>query len=308
MLKKLSGYTLALIGLTAFFTSSCKKEYEGINSVDSTKIIDYIKQNNLTGMVQDSAKTGFYYQITAPGTGNTFTNSDSVLYNYSIKGLLNGTTYQDFRPNRNYGTYVGYTYNITYATAVKEIPAVVTVMNKLKPGGSARILVPSFLAFGKNGSGDIPSNENLDLTITVYPETEQTKLDDRLIKEFIAAKGLTMIKDPSGVYYSISAVGSGTYAITDNSSIVCNYTGRLKDGTVFDYGTDAPFTLGSGTIEGWTKTLPGKIEKGGKIRMLIPSNMAYGKVGGSIASSLTGIIVPANAILDFDVTISSVTQ
>ena len=307
MLKKLSGYTLALIGLTAFFTSSCKKEYASINNVDSTAITTYIKQNNLTSsMVEDSAKTGFYYQIITPGTGKTFANSDSVLYNYSIKGLDNGVVYQPERPNGNYGTFVGYTYNVTYVSSsvanLVVISAVREVMEKLKPGGSARILIPSYLAFGKNGLGGIPANENIDMTVTVYPETVQWQLDDRLIREFIAAKGLTMIKDPSRIYYSIANVGSGTYPITDNSGIYCNYTLRLRDGLVLDTETDFFGTLGSGgLIAGWTLILPGKLQKGGQMRFIVPSDLAYG------TTTTTGGL-QGNTILDYSITITSVTQ
>ncbi|WP_158798306.1 FKBP-type peptidyl-prolyl cis-trans isomerase [Pedobacter sp. L105] len=302
MLKKLSGFALALIGITAFFTSSCTKSYEGINSVDSTKISTYIKQNNLTSMVEDSAKTGYYYQIVSPGTGKTFVNSDSVLYNYSIKGLDNGTLYLDNRPNGNYNSFVGYTYNIAYQSVSYPILAVRDVMNKLKPGGVARILVPSYQAFGKNGVGSIPGNENIDLTITVYPETNQALLDDRLIREYVAAKGLTMTKDPSGVYYNVAKPGSGTYPITDNSTIYVKYTGMTRDGLVVDSDTtgNTSFTLGSGGLKGWTDVLPGKVQRDGVIRMILPSGLGYG-------TTTSGLINP-NEIIDYNFTIVSVLQ
>jgi len=301
MLKKLSGYILAFAGLTLIFTS-CKKDYESIQSVDSKKITDYIAANNLTGMVEDSAKTGYYYQIVTQGTGDLLKNTDSVLYDGLAKGMENGVTYLSTPSYANLGTFVGYTGSLAYQSVGYSIPAIHDVMLKMRRGAVARILLPSYLAFGKNGAGDVPSNENIDLTITTYPDVSQTVLDDRLIQAFITSKGLTdMKKDPSGVWYSISAAGSGTYPITVNSTIVASYTGRYTDGTVFDSGTDATFDLspGSGIIEGWSKTLPGKLQKDGKIRMLIPSRLAYGTSG-------TGTL-PGNAILDFDVQITSVT-
>ncbi len=303
MLKKLSGYTLALVGLTLIFTS-CKKDYESIQSVDSQKISDYIAKNNLTGMVADSAKTGYYYQIVTQGTGAFLKNTDSVLYNGEIKGMENGTVYSNSsnNGNGNLSTYVGYTSQLNGVT----IPAIREVLLKMIRGGVARILLPSYLAYGKNGSGNIPSNENIDLTITTYPEVTQAERDDKLIQQFIASKGLNMIKDPSGVYYSIAAVGAGTYPITVNSTIETSYTGRLVDGTIFDANTDASLLL-SGTIKGWSLTLPGKLQRDGKIRMLIPSGLAYG------TSSQTGSTtypngIPSNAILDFDLQILSVLQ
>lgn len=299
MLKKLSGYTLALIGLTVLF-ASCKKDYESAQTIDSTKIKAYIAANNLTTMVEDSAKTGYYYQILTPGTGDTYKLTDSVLYSAEAKGLENGTVYIAKPDFYNLGTFVAYTGGVS-ATSTRtglSIPALTDVIKKLKPGGSARILLPSYLAWGRNGSDNIPPNENIDITVTTYADKSQTALDDRLIAEFISTKGLTMTKDPSGVYYSISAVGSGTYPITKYSTFNATYTGRYKDGTVFDSNTDLSFTL-SATIQGWIDVLPGKLEKGGKMRMIIPSRLAYGTTGNGS--------VPANAILDFDIEITSVT-
>lgn len=300
MLKKLSAYTLALLGLTFIF-SSCKKDYESIQSIDTQKISDYISANSLAGMVADSAKTGYYYQIVTQGTtGNFLKNTDSILYDGVVKGMENQTTYFSTTATANLGTYVGYTNYLGYNSVSYSIPAIREVMHKLKRGGTARILLPSYLAFGKNGAGSIPSNENIDLTITTYPDTTQAQLDDRLIQKFISSKGLSMVKDPSGVYYSISAAGSGTYPITSTATVEVSYTARLTDNTVVDSNTDLTIAINS-AIKGWQTVIPGKLERGGKMRMLIPSALAYGTSG-------SGTAIPANAILDFDVEILSVTQ
>jgi len=66
----------------------------------------------------------------------------------------------------------------------------------------------------------------------------------------------------------------------------------LLDGTTFDQQTDASKTgwpLGS-LIAGWQIGLP-LIQKGGKIKLIVPSSLAYG-CGGNL---------PANSILYFDV-------
>lgn len=296
MLKKLSGFTLALLGLTILL-GACKKDYESIQSVNATKIKDFIAKNNLSGMVEDPNKTGYYYQIVTEGTGEAFYNNpDTVLYDGVLKGMENGTTYFNSPVNGNLRTFVGYTNTFNGVN----IPAIRDVMVKLKPGGTARILLPSHLAFGKNGDTDynVPSNENIDLYITTYDENQADR-DDRLIRKFIADKALTMIDDESGVNYSIQAVGEGTDVIDPTSSISVSYTGRLLDGTVFDSSTSASFVL-SGTIQGWIRTIPGKLKKGGKMRLLIPSRLAYGTSGQG------GI--PGNAVLDFDIEILSITN
>ncbi|NRF39345.1 FKBP-type peptidyl-prolyl cis-trans isomerase [Pedobacter foliorum] len=314
MLKKITSYTFILAGL--ILLNSCKKEYESIQSIDDTKIKDYISKNNITDAIEDPDKTGFYYQIITPGTGEFFKadgTADSVLYSLSIKSLLNGTTYYTTSAISNFGTYVGYASVFSYSSNVRlSIPCLRTVLQKLKPGGVARILLPSYLAFGKNGSTalNVPSNENIELTVTTYPQKSQRLLDDKRITDFLASKGLTATKDqPTGVYYSVILPGTGDAPIDVSSSLKINYTGRDLGGTVFDSSTDGTFTTTLlQVISGWEvlKDIPGA-RKGAKIRLFIPSSEAYGTAGSTNAS--TGVVtIPPNACLDFDIEIVDVTN
>ncbi|WP_431293935.1 FKBP-type peptidyl-prolyl cis-trans isomerase [Pedobacter sp. P26] len=294
---------LTLLLATVVF-SSCKKDYDTAQTVDDAAIKAYISKNNLTQMVPDSAKTGFYYQVTNPTDGELFLNTDSVLYDVTVKSMTNGTTYLQSPSNGNLGTYVGYLnsfYQGSLSTSTYNIPALRTAVLKLKPGGTARILLPSYLAFGRNGVGPIPSNENLDFIIKTYPYHKQWLFDDAKIQSFLAAKNLTATKDPSRVYYITNTVGTGTDAISDESTVVYKYTGRFLDGTVFDSSTDGTFsaTFASIYVQGW-KNIVRKYTAGAKFRMIIPSDLAY-KTSGSNA-------IPPNAILDFDIEIVSVTN
>ncbi|WP_432711681.1 FKBP-type peptidyl-prolyl cis-trans isomerase [Pedobacter sp.] len=295
MLKKLTAsYALALFSFIVLL-GSCTKDYEPIEASDETKLQQYIQSNKLT-VEKDS--TGFYYQVLKTGTGNNFTNKDSVLYHATIKSLLNGTTYYTDPANGNFGTYVGYANDFNGYN----IPAIRTAMLALKPGGSVRILLPSYLAFGRNGFAtiNVPSNELIDLVITTMPEQKQSDLDDRLIREFITAKGITnAVKGPGGIYYVIIAPGDAASPINGGSTVTAKYTGRLLDGTVFDSSADGlSFSL-TGVIKGWTKTIP-LINKGGKIRILVPSLEGYGTAGSSP--------IPGNAVLDFDIEVTAVSN
>jgi FKBP-type peptidyl-prolyl cis-trans isomerase FkpA len=74
----------------------------------------------------------------------------------------------------------------------------------------------------------------------------------------------------------------------------------LLNGTVFDGTTTQPisFKLGQ-VISGWQIGIP-LIQKGGKIRLLIPSGLAYGPDGQGP--------IPGNAVLDFDIELLDVTN
>lgn len=103
-----------------------------------------------------------------------------------------------------------------------------------------------------------------------------------------------MKKTASGLLYKVENAGTGD-APKDSDTVVVNYKGTLADGTEFDNsykrGEPLSFRL-DGVIPGWTEGLK-QIKKGGKITLVIPPELAYGKAG------VPGI--PANSTLIFDV-------
>ena len=92
-------------------------------------------------------------------------------------------------------------------------------------------------------------------------------------------------------------VGSGPTAEAGRDLVV-HYVGRLADGTQFDSSRarndPLDFALGAGdVIRGWDEGLPG-MKVGGKRRLTIPPELAYGEHG------LAGVI-PPHATLVFEV-------
>jgi FKBP-type peptidyl-prolyl cis-trans isomerase len=86
-----------------------------------------------------------------------------------------------------------------------------------------------------------------------------------------------IIVTPSGLRYEIVKPGLGEYPKATDT-VTVNYTGKLINGTVFDSsdsrGKPAEFQLDQ-VIAGWTEGIQ-KINKGGKIRLYIPAELAYG--------------------------------
>ncbi|MFH7828908.1 FKBP-type peptidyl-prolyl cis-trans isomerase [Kluyvera chengduensis] len=110
--------------------------------------------------------------------------------------------------------------------------------------------------------------------------------------KFAKEKGVKTAK--SGLLYKVEKEGTGD-APKDSDTVVVNYKGTLIDGKEFDNsytrGEPLSFRL-DGVIPGWTEGLK-NIKKGGKIQLVIPPDLAYGKTG------VPGI--PANSTLVFDV-------
>lgn len=297
MLKKLSQFTFAFIGLAVLF-SSCKKDYESIQVVDERNIQEYITKNNITAIKDPS---GFYYQITNPGTGADLVSSDSVFYSFDFKHATNASIAKSGDYNIP-TTLLGYTDRFSLGGVGYTVTPIRLVMSMLKRGGSAKVIIPSKMIFGKNGNSllNVESNEIVAVDLNVFTETHQWETDERLINKFIAANNLQVAKDPSRVRYTVSAPGTGTDAINENSTITTNYTGRLLDGTVFDSNVTGTFsTQLKSLVKGWILTLPGKVTKGGKIRIIIPSDLGYG-------SSSPSALIPVNSCLDFDIEIVDV--
>ena len=92
-------------------------------------------------------------------------------------------------------------------------------------------------------------------------------------------------------------VGNGTEAVS-GKTVSVHYTGWLTDGKKFDSSVDRgqpfQFQLGAGqVIKGWDQGVSG-MKVGGKRKLTIPSDLAYGARGA-------GGVIPPNATLVFDV-------
>jgi len=135
----------------------------------------------------------------------------------------------------------------------------------------------------------------------LYDENAQYLLDEALIKNWADTSKTELKKDSSGLYYRVIREGTGSRvpALDDNIQVL--YTGKLlTDTIVFSKTTDTityKFLLGN-SIEGWKKGLP-LIKEGGRIRLIVPSKMAYRNYD-------VVPLVPKNSVLDFDITLQKI--
>lgn len=123
-------------------------------------------------------------------------------------------------------------------------------------------------------------------------ESDQPRIDREIIRKYIADSNLVADSTASGLFYVISDSGS-VKRPNSASYVTVNYKGYFTSGVVFDQTSGTPFsTLLTSVIAGWTEGIP-LIQKGGKIKLLIPSALGYGdKDYGTI---------PANSVLIFDI-------
>ncbi len=111
----------------------------------------------------------------------------------------------------------------------------------------------------------------------------QADLDHETILQYVKDNNIDGDFTEGGVFYHIVEPGNDNHP-TYNSIVTVSYKGYYLDGTLLDEGsffTQKLFNL----IEGWKQGLP-LIGEGGKIKLIVPSHLAYN-----------------NGILIFDITL-----
>ena len=118
-----------------------------------------------------------------------------------------------------------------------------------------------------------------------------------VIVALLVGVGIALATVPRGL--NVETINEGTGQNPTVADVVMiNYVGRLASGKEFDRGEKAVIPLES-VVPGFRDGLL-KMKKGGKYRLEIPSNLAYG--AKSQSDPRTGeVVIPANSDLVFEV-------
>jgi len=136
---------------------------------------------------------------------------------------------------------------------------------------------------------------------------KQAAIDDKIVLDYIKANGLDTIAkkvaDTCGVYFIKLEPGQGNDLYTTSTYVTVGDTARVLGQTTPFYMTDNfhPSYQLSQVILGLRLGIP-KVQKGGLVRLLVPSRYAYGPYPQSDYS------LPANAILDFRIRVYNITN
>ena len=197
------------------------------------------------------------------GTGDEAKKGDIVEVHYTGK-LKDGTKFDSSRDRKD-----PFVFQLGAGMVIKGWDQGVAGM---KVGGTRQLTIPAELAYGKEGRPPvIPPNSELTFDIELLRVIAVKVVDDK--------------------------VGTGAEA-KKGDTVEVHYTGKLKDGTKFDSSRDRKdpfvFKLGAGmVIKGWDQGVVG-MKVGGLRKLIIPSDLAYGKEGRPP-------VIPPDSELTFDI-------
>ena len=255
-------------------------------------------------------ESGVYYIEEVRGSGRKPAPGDMATVHFIVSTVNGDTLYSSYAQDRPMTWEAGKIFDNEGATEA---------LNMMSKGTKAMVIVPSEQAFGEQGRGQMVAPhtsliyelEMVDFKTKAAYEAEQEAIRKKADEEknkardqeaanlasYISKNKITTQPTASGLYYIETKAGTGEQAAS-GKTVKVHYTGTLLNGQKFDSSLDRgepiEFVLGQGqVIQGWDEGIA-MMKEGGKSRLIIPSNIAYGPQGRMPT-------IPPSSTLVFDV-------
>lgn len=277
---------LSVLILCVAIVSSCMKGVDEVAKQDENEkmIQEYLTTNNLTP-TKDTI--GLYAVIRDFNPSAPKLNlGDSLKVNYEIF-LLDGTKVVESEAGKPLEFLHGFAPLYGFDLA----------LSWMRPGESATVLIPYYLAFGSGGSSDnkVPGYA----PIRVELELVNAKSEGQQIAEYILKNGYEMdMITPDNLHIKwLTKVEEGD-SLGMGKDINVAYKGYLLNGKKFDEGAFNHLTGSNAAIKGFDYGVR-KMKLGEKALIIFPSKLGYQHYGN-------GSEIPPFAPLAFEVEITKV--
>lgn len=274
-------------------------------SSNDAEIKQYISQNpgTVTSPISYSTNgTGMYYAVTkANPTGKRSSTGEEVTFAYTLYTLQNQAL-----DSSKAASLPFFTFGLNSL-----LPGLQEGLAILREGERARLLIPSYLAYGSQAQTafNLPANSPIRIDV----ELIRSRTEEEQITEYVSstalASSLSLTAPPTNVQKSTSGLRliktvtkPGGATISPGQSVTVNYAGQtLRATTPFDKSSDGTFafTLGRNQL------IPGfeegvlQLRIGEKATLVFPSAIGYG-TNGARNSNGQYVILPY-APLRFDI-------
>ncbi len=195
-------------------------------------------------------------------------------------------TSKDFKVSKATKDSVAYLVGVNFGSFIKGYDFGELNYCQIKKGMRAFIKAkgnPRDPEFGKQFRIDPNEMNNLFNSYLENRRQEKLLANKEAGEKFLAknAKKAGVVVTESGLQYLVVEPGSELVPASDKDTVWVRYKGTLLDGTVFDEvkpeADSVRFTLDR-VVKGWTEGMK-YVGEGGKIKLFVPSELAYGERG-----------------------------
>lgn len=255
--------SLVLLGL--FFIAGCADDAP--EAVPTTRTIEeYISLNNLT---PDYTASGLGYVIGNPGNNKRNLDESTVRTEVIVTSTEDRTLID--------------TEGEIYLNMLGQVPALREGMQLIGEGGRIILYVPYEIGWGEVGNSSIPGASDVIVEVTLT--SILIDVEDYIAENNIEATPVIN----SEVLVLVEEQGDGNFPNVNNI-VEVKYTGYLTNGDVFDENTQQGLTISlQNVIRGWREGIP-MFSTGGKGKIFIPYEAAYGTAGTQNIAGRTDLI------------------
>lgn len=312
-MKKITLLSAAAIG---FVLTSCSgdSDFEGYTKAENGLHYKFFNHNESGVKINEGDGITFSYVISNNKNDSVIVDSKSVSQDGSgfTKFLMPKTSFVGSLEDGMYMMAKGDSAAFIFSAdsfffktmKYKELPP------QFKPGEKLKAIVKIKDVLGKK---ELEENQKQQMAEQEKMMKEAEAKEKGDLDKYLADNKVTVKPTESGLYFIEVKKGSGAHPKAGDQ-VEVNYTGRLLDGKIFDTSYEAvakegnvfnpqrpygpiKFILGQGqVIKGWDEAIA-LLAKGGKAKIILPSNIAYGPNGGGP--------IPPFAPLTFDVELVS---